>query len=279
MLGNLAFQDKVYVSVDQIGIGTNFADSGTAGQPLQVSGGAYVSGSVGIGTTNPTAYLQIGAGTTSIPPLKLTSGTNLTTVSAGAVEYDGNVFYSTPNSYSGRTLLPSTMYYRLNSAFVGVNTTAVQNMLGVGVALTSNTVYEFEGTLLFNKTAGSVGHGVSIGMTGSASVNNFEMYTMLGISTTGLPLNASSTNLNLGVTTSINNSGTLYTFGTTTTNSWGLIVKGTVNIGTGGTFAPYYQLSAAPGGAYSTVAGSYFKVTPVGIGTTTSANTSIGTWA
>jgi hypothetical protein len=59
MLGNLAFQDKSYVSVDAIGIGTTFVDSGTVGQPLQVSGGAYVSGNLGIGTTNPTSKLWV----------------------------------------------------------------------------------------------------------------------------------------------------------------------------------------------------------------------------
>ena len=31
MLGNLAFQDKAYVSVDKVGIGSTFVDSGTAG--------------------------------------------------------------------------------------------------------------------------------------------------------------------------------------------------------------------------------------------------------
>jgi len=39
-----------------IGSGTS---TGTASQPLQVTGGAYVSGSVGIGTTNPTVKLQV----------------------------------------------------------------------------------------------------------------------------------------------------------------------------------------------------------------------------
>ena len=33
--------------------------TGTTSQPLQVTGGAYVSGSVGIGTTNPTSTLDV----------------------------------------------------------------------------------------------------------------------------------------------------------------------------------------------------------------------------
>ena len=95
MLGNLAFQDKAYVNVDAIGIGTTFVDSGTVGQVLQVSGGAYVSGNLGIGTTTPTSKLHVvgsslitgistvGLGTTSTPPsnsqmsFELTTNTNL----------------------------------------------------------------------------------------------------------------------------------------------------------------------------------------------------------
>jgi len=37
----------------------NTSATGTASQPLQVTGGAYVSGSVGIGTTNPTSKLSV----------------------------------------------------------------------------------------------------------------------------------------------------------------------------------------------------------------------------
>ena len=95
MLGNLAFQDKAYVNVDAIGIGTTFVDSGTVGQVLQVTGGAYVSGNLGIGTTTPTSTLTVigsslitgittvGLGTTSTPPsnsqmsFELTTNTNL----------------------------------------------------------------------------------------------------------------------------------------------------------------------------------------------------------
>ena len=50
------------------------------------------TGKVGIGTTSPTAYLHIKAGTASAntAPLKFTAGTNLTTPESGAMEWDGS---------------------------------------------------------------------------------------------------------------------------------------------------------------------------------------------
>ena len=54
-------------------------------------------GQFGIGTGSPTAMLHIKAGTASAStaPLKFTSGTNLTTAEAGAMEYNGtNLFFT-----------------------------------------------------------------------------------------------------------------------------------------------------------------------------------------
>lgn len=58
------------------------------------------------GSSVASAYLHIGAGTAAAgtAPLKLTSGTNLTTAEAGAVEYDGTEFYATTSTAS-RTIL------------------------------------------------------------------------------------------------------------------------------------------------------------------------------
>lgn len=55
------------------------------------------SGLTGIRTATPTAFLHIGAGTATAntAPLKFTSGTNLTTAEAGAMEYNGtNLFFT-----------------------------------------------------------------------------------------------------------------------------------------------------------------------------------------
>lgn len=64
---------------------------------LGVAGGGSVAGNIGVGQTNPTAFFHIKAGAAAAgsAPLKLTSGTNLTTAEAGAFEYNGtNLFFT-----------------------------------------------------------------------------------------------------------------------------------------------------------------------------------------
>lgn len=52
------------------------------------------------GVTSPSALVHISAGTAAAgtAPLKLTSGTNLTTPEAGTIEYDGTNYYATPSN-------------------------------------------------------------------------------------------------------------------------------------------------------------------------------------
>jgi hypothetical protein len=50
--------------------------TGTASQPLQVTGGAYVSGSVGIGTTNPTSTLTVNGNTRIVGVATITGNLN-----------------------------------------------------------------------------------------------------------------------------------------------------------------------------------------------------------
>ena len=64
------------------------------------------NGNVGIGTTSPTAYLNIKAGTASAgtAPLKLTSGTLNTTAEAGAVEFLTDAYYGTTTTNAVRRM-------------------------------------------------------------------------------------------------------------------------------------------------------------------------------
>jgi hypothetical protein len=53
------------------------------------------SGNIGVGVSTPSSLLHLGSGTNNNPPLKLTSGTNLTTPQAGSVEFDGTNYFAT----------------------------------------------------------------------------------------------------------------------------------------------------------------------------------------
>lgn len=71
-------------------------NTSTLTEKMRVTGG----GNVGIGQSNPAAVLHIKAGTTSAStaPIKLTSGSLMTTPEAGAIEFDGTHFYGTVGS-------------------------------------------------------------------------------------------------------------------------------------------------------------------------------------
>jgi hypothetical protein len=63
-------------------------------------------GNVGIGVASGTAYLHIKAGTATggTAPLKINSGTNMSTPESGAVEYDGTDWYLTDSTPTRRTV-------------------------------------------------------------------------------------------------------------------------------------------------------------------------------
>jgi len=213
------------------------------------------------------------AGTTSVAPIKFTSGTNLTSATAGALEYDGKVIYGTPQG-SQRGVILDAQYYRLDSNLAGANSTAVQSLFGVGVTLSSSTVYKFYADFNLYKSAGTTSHTVSMLFGGTATINSIYYDLSLASST------ASASNF-----TDTGIAGAAVTQATATVvnpASTAAIISrfyrmvGIVSINAGGTFIPQYQLSAAPGGAYSTITNSSILIYPIGAA---GANTSVGTWA
>ena len=218
--------------------------------------------------TSPT----LGAGTALLPSIKLTSGTNLTSAIAGAIEYDGKVVYGTPLS-TERGIIPTQQYYRLNAAYVGTNVATAQSVFGVGVTLSASTVYEFE--IVFNllKTAGSTAHTIGFGFGGTATINNISQNLVSQLNTTTIAVNNTATT---GFISTATNTTISQTTGAATTLYLNTIIKGTVSVNAGGTFIPQYTCSAAPGGAYSTQIGSYIRINPL---SASGAATNVGTWA
>ena len=209
--------------------------------------------------------------------LVLTADTLLGTPTIGSTEFDGKAFYATAQG-TQRGIIPGAQFYRLNSDLVGANVTTAQSTFGVGVTLSTATVYAFEAVIGLSKTAGTTSHSVSMGLGGSATLNNIAYNVITARSDTSFSTvtdtaasQAKSILIQAATSTAVTVTGI-----TSATETIVLTVKGTVSINGGGTFIPQYTLSAAPGGAYSTVAGSYINIYPIG---TSGANTSVGAWA
>ena len=257
--------------------------------PLQIAGAAGTSGQVltsagtgaiptwsapgGFSGGTLTSNLTVAAGTASLAPLRFQSGTNLTSATTGAMEYDGKVLYSTPVE---RGVSPSMMFYRLNSGRVGSNFSLAQAVFPTGVSLSANTVYAFDGYYVLQKTSGTNTHTIGTLFYGSATLNNI----LYGITWTRD--NSSATNpsgLSFSAyhqVSTVASSVTLTGFIGSAGQVFCARISGTVSINAAGTFVPGYILSAAPGGAYTTVTGSYFSIWPIGAA---GANTSVGPWA
>jgi len=196
-----------------------------------------------------------------------------TTPAIGSVEFDGKAFYATAQG-TQRGIIPVAQFFRLESNLAGANVSTVQSVFGVSVTLSTSTIYAFEAVYYFNKTAGTTSHTLGIGFGGTATLNSvlyggiaFDGSTVLptrASSGTSQVASASAANL---VVTGANATAAVTAF---------ISIKGIVSINGGGTFTPQYTLSAAPGGAYSTMANSYFLIYPIGA---SGANISVGAWA
>lgn len=231
-------------------------------------GGTRIYGAATIDST-----LTMGAGTITNAPLVLTSGTKLTTPVAGAMEYDGKIPYITPQG-TQRGLIPGMQFYRLDSSLAGSNVNTAQNILGVGVTLSSSTVYAFDAIYAAYKSVGTTAHSVGFGFGGSATINNIS-YFHTGDNVAGTFPAQAYGSVTHGF---INTASNTLAIPSTTTASVNFFIKisGTVSINVGGTFIPQYTLSAAPGGAYTTQIGSYFLIYPIGA---SGVATNVGTWA
>lgn len=204
--------------------------------------------------------------------LVLTSDTLSSPAAAGQIEYSSPIFAGTSIG-TQRGIVPTQQYYRLDSALAGANATGAQSIFGVGVTLSASTVYEFEMSFTLTKTAGITSHTIAFGTGGTSTINNIFINGFFNTATN------STYGANSGPASfmSVSSTSTVLTGAITSAAEYfTAIFKGTVSVNAGGTFIPQYTLSAAPGGAYSTVAGSFIRIAPL---SASGANTNVGTWA
>jgi hypothetical protein len=115
--------------------------------------------------------LILAAGGTSLAPLTMTSGTNLTVAAAGANEFDGNLFYLTADTTQGRTQDVNQMTF-VTTADGSAIGAAIADAFGANTGFTtiSGAVYEMNWYCWFLKsTAG----------TSTWTITNTQAYTAI----------------------------------------------------------------------------------------------------
>jgi len=205
--------------------------------------------------------------------LALTAEQLMTVPEPGTIEFNGTAAFHTPQGLQ-RGVVPSMQYYVLNASTAGANSTAAQNILGVGVTLSSNTVYAFQGMFNFFKTAGTTSHTFNYQWGGTATLGRIVTNVYYHDSNVGFitPPRAMRT-LTLDTVGPV----ALTTAITSAFYTVNLQVVGIVSVNQGGTLIPQYSLSAAPGGGYTSVASNNMSIWP--IGTAGGTATSVGDWS
>lgn len=209
--------------------------------------------------------LTLLGGTTSTPPLKLTSGTNLTSAAAGAVEYDGTAFYDTAVA-SARQVRVTEQFQSLTSARTFTNNTSAQAIFNAtangAVTLAGSTAYDFECILSITGLSASA-HTVNFGFGGTATFTSAAYQAMTATAAGGALSSFAVTSA----------SATAITASTTGTVLQA-VIRGTLRVNAGGTVIP--QLTQVTASAAAVVAvNSQFRCWPKGSNTVTS----VGNWS
>lgn len=240
----------------------------TAGN-ITTSGLISATGNITAGNVN--SFVTMPAGTTAKAPLIFTAGSVTTVPIGGAMNYDGRIFYATPQD-SERGLLKSSQTYILNSDYSLVDQTAVQSMFGVSTSVSTNTRYAYVINAVIYKTSNNI--TMSYAMDGNAVVARHTYQTLTTQGATLATLSTPSVLKNIlttgfatpvPVTSSLNGAG-----------YYSLQVTGLINVTTGGTWNPLVAFSGLPGTGSYVAAGSSVEIYPVGVG---NATVSIGNWA
>lgn len=186
--------------------------------------------------------LALPAGTATVAPLVLTSGTNLTTAAAGALEYDGTTLWATPSTNYGRASVPATIYTSGAGTTLGTNTETTNTVLFPSA---NDTITLPVGTYLYN---------LVISMTRGASATSAFLRVRLGGAGTavgtfsghayGSATDGGAVNMYRYNSITLNTDIQVGPASTTSSSIQESVVTGILRITTSGTFIPGYSLSA-----------------------------------
>jgi hypothetical protein len=255
--------------------GGNITSGGLVSITGNITGGNLLTGGIVSSTGNITggnitALIRPPAGSASQAPIQLTSGTNLTTAAAGAIEFDGTVFYGSPVANERGVL--STEFVRVqvsNNTLSDVNTAQAVFSSPSAVALAASTTYEFEAVYYITRAAGTTSHTTSTLFNVSSALGSIA-YTADVTTSTGVALTAVSRIYGTAPTAL-----TVTGASTSATENLVITLKGVMRTSSATTVTPQFQYSAAPGGAPTVLPNSFIKFKPLGSSTVAS----VGAWS
>lgn len=233
--------------------------------------GYTASGATGTTSTNlvfstsPTITklgLAAGAASAGSAPLKFTSGTNLTTAEAGAIEYDGTSFYATSVA-SSRQVLNAEQFVCVGATPVSLSNSATtaQSIFATAndaLSVAGSTTYSFEAIIYLS--TGATSHTTAFGFGGNATFTSV-MYLSELVSSTANTIATSASYLDVTAATA-----TVLNAASTATSTK-IKLRGILRINAAGTIIPQVTFSAGPTGTCQTNTNSFFRLWPVGSNT------------
>ena len=221
--------------------------------------------SFNLGATIAGGALTVAAGAATIAPIRMQSGTSLTTAAAGAFEYDGTVGYFSPAA-SSRGALRAEYFEVLSAAYTLTSQTAAQKLLN---GTTNGTVtlpvgaYQFE--CMFSLTSLSATSG-SFGFALGGTATFTQSWDSIAAQPAALATATASTmTFNTAANTALTSAST---------NTAGhALIKGIIRVTVAGTIIPQVSLTVAAAAIVG--ANSYFKISPLGA----AAVASVGNWS
>lgn len=270
---------KIDATSDSNGANIAMAGNGatTPNKFLRVNGGAFqiinsaysaaILNLTDAGALSISSGMTLAGGTATVAPLTFVSGTSLTTPGAGALEYDGSIFYASPKA-SNRGLMKTVYVASLSSTYTLASQTAAQKLFNTSTngAITLDVgTYWFECSFtLTSMSASSGSFGFALGGTATKS----EGWQANAMKVATLSSSANTTNLTY-------QTGAQTALVTANTNTSGFAyIEGFIRITVAGTIIPQVSLGVAAAAVVG--ANSYFKIVPVS-GSATGTN--IGNWS
>jgi hypothetical protein len=165
------------------------------------------SGGTAVLSTTPTiTNLVLAAGTSSLAPLAMTSGTNLTAAVAGTKEYDGSNFYITPDTSQGRNVMLGVQQFYLSAPVTAFGAT-IGNFFGAtsAASLAATSTYDIECYCYFLKTtAGTLTWAPTFSTSATVAHATLDYTPITGFTTSaisGAMVSAESTQQTVGAMT------------------------------------------------------------------------------